>query len=47
MTAPIVGAIAPAQLYDALAAVESGLDAYLKAALDDLTTQYRVFDAAG
>lgn len=46
VTAPIVGATAPGQLDDALAAVETGLDPDLKAALDDLTTPYRVSDAA-
>ncbi len=45
ITAPIVGATRPAQLDDAAAAVTSGLDAGLKAALDDLTDEFRLVDA--
>ena len=41
ITAPIVGASRPEQLDDALAAVDKGLDAGLKARLDDLTHEYR------
>ena len=38
---PIIGASHPEQLDDALAAVDKGLDAGLKARLDDLTREYR------
>jgi aryl-alcohol dehydrogenase-like predicted oxidoreductase len=41
ITSPIVGASRPEQLDDALAAVDKGLDAGLKARLDDLTREYR------
>jgi aryl-alcohol dehydrogenase-like predicted oxidoreductase len=41
VTAPIVGASRPEQLDDALAAADKGLDAALKARLDDLTREYR------
>jgi aryl-alcohol dehydrogenase-like predicted oxidoreductase len=41
ITSPIVGASRPDQLDDALAAVDKGLDAGLKARLDDLTREYR------
>ena len=45
ITAPIVGATRPEQLDDAAAAVEAGLDADLKAALDELTDEFRLVDA--
>jgi len=41
ITAPIVGASRPEQLDDVLPAVEKGLDADLKARLDELTREYR------
>ncbi|MEK7384953.1 MAG: aldo/keto reductase [candidate division NC10 bacterium] len=41
ITAPIVGASRPEQLDDVLPAVEEGLDADLKARLDELTREYR------
>jgi aryl-alcohol dehydrogenase-like predicted oxidoreductase len=41
VTAPIVGATRPEQLDDAVAAVDKGLDAGLKARLDALTQEYR------
>ena len=41
ITSPILGASRPEQLDDALAAVDKGLDAGLKARLDDLTREYR------
>lgn len=45
ITSPIVGASKPAQLTDSLAAVDLTLDADLKAALDELTAEYRRGDA--
>jgi aryl-alcohol dehydrogenase (NADP+) len=41
ITSPIVGASRPEQLADAVAAVETPLDTAVKAALDDLTAEYR------
>src|SRR5262245_25880851 len=41
ITAPIVGASRPEQLDDPLAALEKGIDANLKARLDELTLEYR------
>ncbi len=41
ITAPIVGASRPEQLDDVLPAVEKGLDADLKARLDELAREYR------
>ena len=41
ITAPIIGASRPEQLDDVLPAAEQGLDADLKARLDELTRQYR------
>jgi aryl-alcohol dehydrogenase-like predicted oxidoreductase len=41
VTSPIVGATRPEQLDDAVAAVDKGLDAGLKARLDELTQEYR------
>jgi len=41
VTAPIIGASRPEQLDDALAALDKGLDAGLKARLDELTREYR------
>jgi aryl-alcohol dehydrogenase-like predicted oxidoreductase len=41
ITAPIVGASRPEQLDDVLRAVEKGIDATLKAQLDELTREYR------
>ena len=41
ITAPIVGASRPEQLDDVLPAVEKGIDATLKAQLDELTREYR------
>jgi len=46
ITAPIIGASRPEQLADSLAAAETPLDADLKAALDDATTEWRKGDAA-
>ena len=46
ITAPIVGASRPDQLDDTVAAADVVLDDDLKARLDDLTTQYRMGDAA-
>ncbi len=45
ITSPIVGATRPEQLDDALAAEDHGLDADLKAELDDLTHHLRLVDA--
>ncbi len=45
VTSPIVGATRPEQLDDAIAAVENGLDADLKAQLDEITNHLRVSDA--
>lgn len=45
VTSPIIGASRPEQLADAIAATDTALDDDLKAALDDLTLQYRVVDA--
>ena len=45
ITSPIVGATRPEQLDDALAAEEHGIDADLKARLDDLTDHLRLVDA--
>jgi aryl-alcohol dehydrogenase-like predicted oxidoreductase len=45
VTAPIVGATRPEQLDDAAAAVETGIDADLKARLDDITEHLRMSDA--
>jgi aryl-alcohol dehydrogenase-like predicted oxidoreductase len=44
ITSPIVGASKPAQLDDALRAVDKPLDAALKSRLDDLTYEYRLGD---
>ena len=44
ITSPIVGASRPEQLDDALRAEEKGLDAALKARLDELTLEYRFGD---
>jgi aryl-alcohol dehydrogenase-like predicted oxidoreductase len=44
VTAPIVGASAPAQLDDVLPAVERALDPELKSRLDELTVEYRLGD---
>ena len=41
ITAPVIGASRPEQLDDVLPAVEKGLDADLKARLDELTREYR------
>jgi aryl-alcohol dehydrogenase-like predicted oxidoreductase len=41
ISAPIVGATRPEQLDDAVAAIDKGLDAGLKARLDALTEEYR------
>ena len=46
MTSPIIGASRPDQLDDTIAAAEIVLDADVKARLDELTTQYRMGDAA-
>lgn len=46
ITAPIVGASKPAQLDDSLRAAEAPLPAALKTRLDELTTPYRMGDAA-
>jgi len=46
VTAPIIGASKPVQLADSVAALEHPLDADLKARLDDLTSAYRLGDAA-
>jgi aryl-alcohol dehydrogenase (NADP+) len=46
VTAPIIGASRPEQLDDNVAAVDVVLDADLKQRLDDLTSQYRMGDAA-
>ena len=46
ITSPIVGASKPEQLADAVAAVETPLDADLKARLDELTHEYRFGDSA-
>jgi aryl-alcohol dehydrogenase-like predicted oxidoreductase len=46
ITAPILGASAPGQLDDALAATEYAIPNDLKAALDELTVEYRFGDAA-
>lgn len=46
ITAPIVGASKPAQLDDSLRAAETPLSGALKARLDELTTPYRMGDAA-
>ncbi len=43
---PIVGASKASQLVDSIAAVETPMDADLKAKLDELTTHYRSVDAA-
>jgi aryl-alcohol dehydrogenase (NADP+) len=45
VTAPIVGASSPGQLTDAVAAVDSPLDADLLARLDEVTRSYRLVDA--
>jgi aryl-alcohol dehydrogenase (NADP+) len=44
VTAPIVGASRPEQLDEVLPAVDKGLDADVKARLDDLTREYRYGD---
>jgi aryl-alcohol dehydrogenase-like predicted oxidoreductase len=46
VTAPIIGASRPEQLVDNVAATEAPLDPALKAALDELTNDYRMGDAA-
>jgi aryl-alcohol dehydrogenase (NADP+) len=46
VTAPIIGASRPEQLDDTIAAVDVVLDDDVKARLDELTTQYRMGDAA-
>jgi len=45
ITSPIVGASRPEQLLDAVAAVNSPIDADVKARLDELTVEYRRGDA--
>jgi len=45
ITAPIIGASRPEQLADSLAAVETPLNAELKAKLDALTHGWRAVDA--
>ncbi len=45
VTSPIVGATKPEQLDDAVAAVDTTLDADLMAALDEITDRFRVSDA--
>jgi aryl-alcohol dehydrogenase-like predicted oxidoreductase len=46
VTSPIIGASRPQQLEDTIAAADVVLDAEVKARLDELTTQYRMGDAA-
>jgi len=46
ITAPIIGASRPEQLADSIAAAEVTLDAGTLSALDELTTKYRMGDAA-
>jgi aryl-alcohol dehydrogenase-like predicted oxidoreductase len=46
ITAPIIGASRPEQLADSVAAAETPLDADLKTALDEATTEWRKGDAA-
>lgn len=46
ITAPIIGASKPGQLDDSLKALETPLSADLKQQLDELTTPYRMGDAA-
>jgi aryl-alcohol dehydrogenase-like predicted oxidoreductase len=46
ITAPIIGASRPDQLDDTIAAADVELDGDVKARLDELTTQYRMGDAA-
>jgi aryl-alcohol dehydrogenase-like predicted oxidoreductase len=46
VTAPIIGASRPEQLADSIAATRVRLDDDLKVRLDDLTTEYRMGDAA-
>ena len=46
ITSPIVGASKPAQLADAVKAVEQPMEADLKARLDELTHEYRFGDNA-
>jgi aryl-alcohol dehydrogenase (NADP+) len=46
ITAPIIGASRPEQLDDSLAAAAVALDHDLKRRLDDLTSEYRMGDAA-
>jgi 1-deoxyxylulose-5-phosphate synthase len=41
ITAPIIGASRPEQIDDVLLAVDKGIDAGLKARLDELTIEYR------
>jgi aryl-alcohol dehydrogenase-like predicted oxidoreductase len=46
VTSPIIGASRPDQLDDTIAAADAVLDADVKSRLDELTTQYRMGDAA-
>jgi aryl-alcohol dehydrogenase (NADP+) len=46
VTAPIIGASRPEQLDDSLAAAEFAMSAELKLELDELTSEYRLGDAA-
>jgi 1-deoxyxylulose-5-phosphate synthase len=46
ITAPIIGASRPGQLDDSLVAVDKPLSGEVKARLDELTTDYRMGDAA-
>lgn len=45
ITAPIIGASRPEQLFDTLKAVEFQLDDNLKLKLDEITAEYRRGDA--
>jgi aryl-alcohol dehydrogenase (NADP+) len=45
ITAPIIGASRPEQLFDSLKALEVTLDDNLKQKLDDITAEYRRGDA--
>jgi aryl-alcohol dehydrogenase-like predicted oxidoreductase len=46
VTSPIIGASRPEQLDDTIAAADVVLDDDVKVRLDELTTQYRMGDAA-
>ena len=46
ITAPIIGASKPSQLADNVAALDVTLDDTLLKAIDDLTAEYRMGDAA-